>query len=149
MASIIIKCPVCKGELQISASEGIEERKAACNHCGYQSQIKGYLPKYSIKVEGRSYQLHFGKQWIGREKPGNDAEIQIPEEKLYMSKKHAIIDVCCKTTGVVCTFEEHGLNPTKKGGIELIKDDIIYLSVNDCLTLGSKELYLADEFGDE
>ena len=84
---------------------------------------------------------------VGRKRVGNDAEIQIPDEKRYMSKKHAVVEVKCSAKGLLCTFEEHGKNPTSIQGISLIADDIVYLSINDCLTLGSKNMYLANEYG--
>ena len=64
-----------------------------------------------------------------------------------MSKKHAVVEVKCSAKGLLCTFEEHGKNPTSIQGISLIADDIVYLSINDCLTLGSKNMYLANEYG--
>ena len=36
-----------------------------------------FLPQLSLKVGSRNYQLHFGRQWVGRKKEGNDAEVQI------------------------------------------------------------------------
>lgn len=144
---INIKCPVCGEELQVESAEGLEEKKATCPKCHKPSAIKDCLPKYSLKVDGGNYQLHFGRQWIGRKKDGNDAEVQIPDETLYMSRKHAIMELRCTAAGIECTFEEHGKNPTSKEGIELIEDDIIYLNFNDCLTLGGKKMYLANEFG--
>lgn len=144
--NIFIKCPNCGGELQVTSAEGLESKNATCPQCNQPNVIKDYLPKYSLKVDNRNYQLRFGRQWVGRRKTGNDAEVQIPDETMYMSKKHAIMELRCTPTGIDCTFEEHGKNPTAKEGIELIKDDIIYLNINDCLTLGGKKMYLANEF---
>lgn len=144
--NIFIKCPNCGGELQVASAEGLESKNASCPQCKQPNSIKDYLPKYSLKVDGKNYQLHFGRQWVGRQKDGNDTEVQIPDETRYMSKKHAIIELRCTAAGVECTFEEHGKNPTAKEGIELIKDDIIYLSINDCLTMGGKKMYLANEY---
>lgn len=144
--NIFIKCPSCGGELQVTSAEGLEDKNASCPQCKQPNAIKDYLPKYSLKVDNTNYQLHFGRQWVGRKKEGNDAEVQIPDETMYMSKKHAIMELRCTSAGIECTFEEHGKNPTAKEGIELIEDDIIYLNINDCLTLGGKKMYLADEF---
>lgn len=144
--NISIKCPHCGGELQVTSATGLEEKNAACPKCKKLSAIKDYLPKYSLKVDNKNYQLHFGRQWIGRKTETNDAEVQIPDKTCYMSKKHAIIELRCTPAGVECTFEEHGKNPTDKEGIELIKDDIIYLNVNDCLTLGGRKMYLDYNF---
>ncbi|MCQ2077673.1 MAG: hypothetical protein MJZ20_11735 [Bacteroidaceae bacterium] len=144
--NIFIKCPNCGGELQVTSVEGLESKIAPCPQCKQQNAIKDYLPKLSLKVDDKNYQLHFGRQWVGRKKEGNDAEIQIPDLSMYMSKKHALIELRCTKNGLECTFEEHGKNPTSKEGIELIKGDIIYLNINDCLTLGGKKMYLANEF---
>lgn len=144
--TITLKCPYCQEELQVNCAERLEEKKAVCLKCKQPNAIKAYLPKYSLKVDNENYQLHFGRQWVGRKKEGNNAEVQIPDETRYMSKKHAIIELSCTQSGIECTFEEHGKNPTSKEGIELIKDDIIYLNINDCLKLGGKKMYLANEF---
>ena len=146
--NIYIKCPDCGGELQVPSAVGLEEKNATCLHCKEIHAIKNYLPKYSLKVDEENYQLHFGRQWIGRKKEGNDAEVQIPDDTRYMSRKHAVIELHCTASGIECTFEEHGKNPTSKEGIELMKDDIIYLNINDCLTLGGRKMYLANEFGE-
>lgn len=144
--NIYIKCPNCGGELQVVSTAGLEEKNATCPQCKQPNTIKNFLPKYSLKVGSDNYQLHFGHQWVGRKKEGNDAKVQIPDETCYMSKKHAIIELHCTNAGIECTFEEHGTNPTSKDGIELVKDDIIYLNINDCLTLGGKKMFLANEF---
>lgn len=144
--NIDIKCPHCGEELKILSVEGLEEKICPCPKCQQKSAIKDCCPKYSLKVDGKNYQLHFGRQWVGRKREGNDAEVQIPDETRFMSKKHAIIELRCTANGIECTFEEHGKNPTAKEGIELIKDDIIYLGFNDCLTMGGKKMYLANEF---
>lgn len=145
--NINIKCPNCGGELQVASMVGLEHKNASCPQCKQSNAIKDYLPKYSLKVDGTNFQLRFGRQWVGRQKEGSDVEIQIPDETRFMSKKHAIIELQCTQGGIECTFEEHGTNPTSKEGIELMEDDIIYLNINDCLTLGSKKMYLANEFG--
>lgn len=146
--NINIKCPDCGGELQVPSVVGLEEKNASCLRCKANHLIKDYLPKYSLKVDNENYQLHFGQQWVGRKKEGNDAEVQIPDETRYMSRKHAVIELRCTASGMECTFEEHGKNPTSKEGIELMKGDIIYLKINDCLTLGGRKMYLANEFGE-
>lgn len=146
--NIYIKCPDCGGELHVPSAVGLEEKNAPCLHCKTNHLFKDYLPKYSMKVDDENYQLHFGRQWIGRKKEGNDAEVQIPDDTRYMSRKHAVIELRCTASGIECTFEEHGKNPTSKEGIELMEDDIIYLNINDCLTLGGRKMYLANEFGE-
>lgn len=144
--NIFVKCPHCGRVLQITSATGLENNKATCPKCKSNMTFGEFLPQLSLKVGNRNYQLHFGRQWVGRKKEGNDAEVQIPDETRYMSRKHAVIELRCAPQGVVCTFEENGKNPTRRGGIELIKGDIIYLNVNDCLTLGETPMYLANEF---
>ena len=144
--NIYIKCPHCGDELQVISNVGIESKKATCPKCKKCMAIGDFLPKYCLNVEGKNYPLHFGRQWVGRLKEGNNAEVQIPDETNYMSRKHAIIELSCTTNGIACTFEEHGKNPTTKEGSELIEGDIVYLNVNDCLSMGGRQMYLADEF---
>ena len=144
--NISIKCPRCGGELQVVSAAGLEKKKLTCPKCKQQMTIGECIPKLCLKLGAKKYQLHFGKQWVGRKKAGNDAEVQIPDEQRYMSRKHALIELCCTANGVECTFEEHGKNPTLKDGIPLIEDDIVYLFINDCLKLGETRMYLASEF---
>lgn len=144
--NIFVKCPHCGRVLQIAPAAGLENNNATCPGCKRNMPFREYLPQLSLKVGNRNYQLHFGRQWVGRKSEDSNAEVQIPDETRYMSRKHAVIELRCAPQGVVCTFEENGTNPTKRGGIELIKGDIIYLNVNDCLTLGETPMYLANEF---
>ena len=144
--NIFVKCPNCGGELQVTSAVGLEEKNATCPQCKQPNKIKDFLPKLSWRVGDRNYQLRFGCQWVGRKKEGNDAEVQIPDDSRYMSKKHAIMELKCTAAGVECTFEEHGKNPTSKEGITLVEDDIIFLNINDCLTLGTTKMYLANEY---
>jgi len=144
--NITLKCPECGKEITVVSAEGLESKNTVCPHCQKGMTIGQFIPKYSLKVDGKNYQLRFGRQWVGRKKEGNDADVQIPDDTLYMSKKHAIIEICCTPNGIECTFEEHGMNPTAKEGKELMKDDIIYLAIDDCLTMGGKNMYLANEY---
>lgn len=145
---ISLKCPACKGVIQVESAQGLEEKTAECPHCHSKQKIGDYLPRYSLKVGVKNYQLHFGRQWIGRQKEDSDAEVQIPDESRYMSRKHAVVELSCQPTGIRCTFEEHGKNPTSLRGVELIENDIVYLNINDCLQMGGQKMYLANEYQD-
>ncbi len=144
--AISLKCVHCNGEIQVNPAPQLEAKMAECPHCHAKQKISDFLPKLSLKVDGQNYQLRFGKQWVGRKRDGNDAEVQIPDETRYMSRKHAIVELACTHTGIQCTFEEHGKNPTKLQGVELIEGDIIYLNINDCLQMGGKKMFLANEY---
>lgn len=145
---IFLKCPDCKGVINVESAAGLEDKEAQCPHCQAKHKIGEFLPKYSFKVDGRNYQLHLGRQWVGRQHNASDAEVQIPDESRYMSRRHAIVELKCTANGIRCTFEEHGKNPTSLQGVELCPDDIIYLNVNDCLQMGGKKMYLAHEYQD-
>lgn len=144
--NISLRCPHCNGEIQVACADGLEEKTAECPHCHERGKIGDFRPKYALKVEGRAYGLRLGRQWVGRKKEGNDAEVQIPDETRYMSRKHVLIELKCTAAGIRCTLEEHGKNPTQLQGIELMEGDIVYLNINDCLTMGSQRMYLANEF---
>ena len=148
MPNIIFKCPHCGRELAVTAAVGIEEKKVTCINpdCQKPFAVKDSLPQYSLKVGGETYQLRFGRQWIGRKSDGSDAEVQIPDPSNYMSRRHAVVELRCTAAGVEVTFEEHGKNPTRKDGVPLIEDDIIYLAVNDCLEMGGRKMYLDNQF---
>lgn len=144
--NIKLKCPHCKGEITVVATAGLEEKMAECPHCHTKQKIGQFWPCLSLHVEDHRYQLHFGRQEIGRKTPNNTADIQIADPTNYMSRHHAIIQVGCTPNGLSCTFEEHGTNPTTIQGVSLIEDDIVYLNINDCLMLGDCRMYLANEF---
>ena len=144
--NITLKCPACGALISTACVPGIEQKNAECPTCHTKQLLGAYLPKLPMAVGSNTCQLHFGKQWVGRLKEGNDAEIQIPDESRYMSRHHAIISVQCTPTGLRCTLEEHGKNPTLLQGIELCEGDIVYLNANDCLTLGEQQMYIANEF---
>lgn len=125
---------------------GLEQKTAECPKCHTSDTLGNYLPRLCLMVGETKYQLHLGKQWVGRRRENNTAEVQIPDPTCYMSRRHALIDVRVTATGLECTFEEHGKNPTRIHDVELLEGDIIYLNVNDCLTLGETKMYLANDF---
>ena len=65
---IALRCPVCKGEIQVESAVGLEEKNAECPHCHTKQKIGDYLPRYSLRVGTHNYQLHLGRQWVGRQK---------------------------------------------------------------------------------
>lgn len=143
---LTLRCPECKGEIQVASIPSLEEKTAECPHCKKKQKIASYLPKICLRKDSHRFQLRFGEQWIGRKAESGTAEVQIPDDTNYMSKRHAIVNVWCSDAGLRCTFEEHGKNPTHIQNVPLINDDIIYLNVGDCLELGGQKMYLASEF---
>lgn len=148
MATIRLKCPHCGTEIDAPAAVGVEKKNAVCPKCNQSSQLGDYLPKLSLKVDDKNYQLHLGKQTVGRKCDAGKADIQIPDETRYMSKTHAEMELKVSAMGIDVLYEEHAMNPTLLQGIELVENDIVYLSVNDCLQLGDVRMYLAPEFGE-
>ena len=132
--NIFLKCPHCDHEIMVASATGLETKVAEC-------------PKCSLKVGEHCYQLRLGPQWVGRQCSTGGADVQIPDPSAYMSRRHALVHLACAPSGIVCTFEEHGKNPTQLQGIELVNDDIVYLNVNDCLKLGDIKMYLAAAYG--
>lgn len=149
MSIITLRCPDCKKDLQLQSALGIEAKTANCPHCQKPHKICELLPKLSFMVNNNSYQLHLGKQWVGRQSPNSTAEVQIPDSTCYMSKQHAIVTITITANGYKVTFEEHGKNPTSLQNVPLIADDIVWLNVGDCLVLGGQQMYLANEFGEQ
>lgn len=146
---ITILCPNCKQELTINPSKNVEERVADCPKCKQVICIGNCLPKYSLRVSTNAYQLHFGKQWIGRNVPDTDVDISIEDNTNKMSRRHAIIHLQCDTQGVVLTLEDHGKNPTEIQNVELENGDIIYLNINDSIKMGGTKMYISNEYGDQ
>ena len=143
-----LRCPLCKGEIQVESKPDLDKMTAECPHCHTKQLIGDFLPRYCLRVGTQNYQLRFGRQWVGRKNDSNDAEVQIPDESCYMSRKHAVVELKCTSSGIRCTFEEHGKNPTSLQGVGLIEGDIVYLNINDCLQLGGQKMYLAYEYQD-
>lgn len=146
MPVIFIKCPRCGCELQVNAVLGLEKQLSQCPSCHHRAPVGDFLPKYSLRLGDKRFQLRFGRQWVGRMAAGSDVEVQIKDDSRYMSRRHAVVELCCTALGVRCTFEEHGKNPTSIKGVELVEDDVVYLAPNDCLKMGDKEMYLANEY---
>lgn len=144
--NINIKCPHCGTVSLVNCVSGMEQKSLACPKCQVVSKVGDYLPKLSLRTGDTTHQLHFGKQWVGRESKSNDAEIQMPDATRYMSRHHALIEVTCSAQGLLTTIEEHGKNPTELQGVELTEGDIIYLNVNDCVKMGDRRMYLANEY---
>ena len=71
---------------------GLEAKNAECPHCHKKMKIGDFLPCLSLQVDDKRYQLHFGRQWVGRQTSNNTAEIQIPDPSNYMSRRHAVIE---------------------------------------------------------
>lgn len=144
--NINLKCPHCGTVVTVAASDGMEKLKLACPHCKTTELVGEYLPKLSLQTGTEKYQLRFGKQWVGRRSEGNDAEVQMSDPTRYMSRRHVLLQICCTAQGLRVTMEEHGKNPTELQGVELMEDDIVYLNVNDCLKMGDRRMYLANEY---
>ena len=56
----------------VESADNLEERSVECPHCHAKKQIQQFLPKLSLKVGEKNYQLRFGSQWVGRERVGLD-----------------------------------------------------------------------------
>lgn len=146
LMNISLKCPHCGTQIAAPATVGLEQKMAECPKCHAKEPVGNYFPRLSLMVGDTKYQLRFGQQWVGRRRENNTAEVQIPDSTCYMSRRHALIEVHVTAAGLECTFEEHGKNPTRIHDVELQEGDIIYLNVNDCLTLGETKMYLANDF---
>lgn len=144
--NINLKCPNCGTVAAVVASDGMEKLKLACPHCKQTRPVGEYWPKLSLRTGAEKYQLHFGPQWVGRKSEGNNAEVQMPDPSRYMSRRHVLLQICCTAQGLRVTMEEHGKNPTELQGVELMEGDIVYLNVNDCLKMGDRRMYLANEY---
>ena len=145
--NIFLKCPHCDHEIMVASATGVETKVAECPKCKTKMPLAEFIPKCSLKVGERCFQPRFGPQWVGRQCSTGGADVQIPDPSAYMSRRHALVHLACAPSGIVCTFEEHGKNPTQLQGIELVNDDIVYLNVNDCLKLGDIKMYLAAAYG--
>lgn len=156
--AIQIKCSKCGKVLGINPSKNAEEALLECSGCKQKVKVKEYYPQLCLNVLNQSFQLKFGKQWVGRKCSDQVAQVVIPDESTYMSRRHGIIEVSCAPTGLTITFEEHGTNPTVVQGIDLQQlrltngrtiHDKVYLVPNDVLKLGHVNLYIDNQFGEQ
>lgn len=145
--AIFIKCPHCKEELSLNPQMDLEKRQFDCPKCKQVVTVADSLPRCSLVTGGKRYQLHWGRNSIGRNYPNTDVDIPITDESNQMSRHHADIMLQCTNNGIDATIEDFGKNSTRIQGIELSNGDIIYLNPNDAIQMGAVIMYLSNEYG--
>ncbi len=94
-----VTCPICKNKGAFSTFRRIEDPTSDDGH----TQIPDTLTKNpegastigTLIINGVKYPLHIGRNVIGRQASGNNADIQIPTSVATkrMSRQHVVIDV--------------------------------------------------------
>lgn len=170
MAELIkVKCPNCNRLLSINRVPGIEDKLLTCPICRFKSKVSVYLQgglaqggygaddeptqvnfhasenKHgtigSLYIGNKEFALKKGQTLIGRLASTSDADMQIPTNDQYMSRRHAYIMVQ-ETNGRI----EHLLraarpkNPIKINGKVLDQEDIVVLNWGDRLMFGHTEI---------
>ena len=171
-------CPNCKSLLTISTQEDISEKLLTCPRCKYKAKVSVYLQEMAkihpacsndstllspgiiqqmdrtvgvLYVDGKGYQLHKGKNTIGRKATSSSAEIQIESGDRFMSRSHACITVKDGMSGLEHQLEAlNPKNPIKINGNILENDDLIVLQWGDNLTFGKTDIvFERPNYGEE
>lgn len=121
MAEVVkIGCTKCGAVLSVQYTPGIESKNVTCPICKNKGPFSSFrriddkpddgntqLPDTFTKnpdcapaigtlvINGKRYPLHLGRNVIGRQASGNNADIQIPTDVATkrMSRQHVVVDV--------------------------------------------------------
>jgi len=141
-AGKIVTCPVCKkassfSDFKIVNQENIEE----CTQYGFVTPAETQLTIGNIisQIDGRSYQLGFGRNVIGRKASNSTANIQIETiGSKRMSREHIVIEVnniAQKGITHLASLAKDKVNETYVSGQRLTFGDCIVLKHGDRIEL--------------
>lgn len=150
----IITCPQCGTSLRVkfqqqTENEPLDARTYLANGGGNETQIAmgNYVGgKVFVVCEGNSYELHEGRNVIGRKAKSSVADTQLDVNDRYMSRENALVNVYKEggsmTVSIACY---KNLNPIFLGKKELKKDDELILSDGDEFTMGTTKMTIKIE----
>lgn len=146
----MLTCPICRFRAKVAVyqQQGMGKSRPVSNDEEEPTQVNfGMMDRTigSLFYGRKEFSLHKGENTIGRKAQSGRAEVQICDEygevDKYMSRQHAIINICEGASGL-----EHRLKPTnpknpiKINGSLLTNDDIVILQWGDELTFGHTPL---------
>lgn len=158
MLKKIIKCPLCHHAFEVSNPEGAERLIVRCpvTTCGVNLRVT-FATGHTILADspdiaagcgyllfaGRKYPLREGVNIIGREADMSDSGVQIETDKLYMSRRHFVIEQIPlknnRTKYVIRDIRDDAKiakQPTLVSGEALAQEDRIVLRVGDVIEVG-------------
>lgn len=154
-------CPACKGKYLVGNCQRVVEKSQVTT--GEETQIVGYnntssrkatqIVGYNNKVSavakagtlvdsfGRTYQLRFGINTIGRKANSSTATVQIDTSDRTMSRSHAVIEVR-NAGGQAIHILKNGANknPSYHKGSLIGPADQMILNNGDLVKFGNTEL---------
>ena len=102
--------------------------------------------KVFVVCEGNSYELHEGRNVIGRKAKSSVADTQLDVNDRYMSRENALVNVYREGGSVTVSIACYkNLNPIFLGKKELKKDDELILSDGDEFTMGTTKMTIKIE----
>jgi pSer/pThr/pTyr-binding forkhead associated (FHA) protein len=141
-----VKCPCCKTELGVKIRD--EEQKVKCPVCGYSialsrlgNNVNDSLGVLIAKVldEEVRFELHEGKNVVGRDADGSNADFRIDTKNdKFMSREHIVVTVVYEPDeGYVhyVSLYKKSVNPTFLNGTRINGDDKLKLKKGDLLKL--------------
>ena len=159
MQTVRIKCPGCQAVLEIKNSQGLPEKQFNCPKCGKSLKVQFKknvtddteltdLPKHQnftscmLLLGGREYELNIGMNIVGRKATSSNADIQLDTTDLYMSRRHARINM--RRMGDMSIRVElsnsENKNATYVNGHILEQEDTIILHDNDVIKMGETDV---------
>lgn len=150
----IITCPQCGTSLRVkfqqqTENEPLDARTYLANSGGNETQIAmgNFVGgKVFVVCEGNSYELHEGRNVIGRKAKSSVADTQLDVNDRYMSRENALVNVYKEGGSVTVSIACYkNLNPIFLGKKELKKDDELILSDGDEFTMGTTKMTIKIE----
>ena len=147
----IINCPNCSMILRVRFGRQVGEIMDAETHIAGSGEdgntmLVGTTPtgdKAVIVCGGRRYELHEGRNIVGRRASTSIADIQIDVADQYMSRLNAIINVKKSGAQLLVTISNYkNQNPMMVGTMKLLSGDEMVLGNNDVFTMGKTRMTL-------
>ena len=151
----IIECPQCGTQLRVrfpQKDDSVMDARTfiAGMDIGGETIVPGVSPKTAAKAiivcEGNTYELHEGRNIVGRKASTSTADVQLLVADRYMSRLNAI--VCVRKAGdklLVTIANYKNVNPVKVGAVTLLDGDEVLLEDGDEIIMGTTKMRLKIE----
>lgn len=154
-----VKCPQCGVVLEVKNSANVAIKDFVCPGCGAGLRVRFGIDQIieepvedstrlvqPITVQGpvlvsngKFFELHLGRNIIGRKADSSVADIQIATDDKLLSRHHALISVESQANGSlrVTLTNYKNKNITRVNGLILVDDDVVVLSDNSTILMGA------------
>lgn len=147
----IINCPQCGTKLRVRFEQVdnsvVDAKTFIAGMDGGGETIIAKTEPFDLKVfivcEGKTYELHDGRNLVGRKASTSLADIQLEVEDRFMSRNNAVVNVIRTSDYFTVSIANHqNKNPIKVGTVALLDGDELVLSDGDEITMGTTKMTL-------